>query len=281
MTMQSIEVTSWLTALNNTNSLIKLSLFLVSWAVMWLPIVVPLARLVKWSPPAQISNTQKLSLLTSLYLLAPLLVWGVTKVEGIPLAEFGLTWQVSLLQSILFGLGLGVFGILVIYFIESRLGWLEWQRDKFKQLSPSVLLLLGFALFVSVIEELIFRGLFVTILLENYNVWLTTFISSLIFALLHLVWEQDKTLPQLPGLFLMGIVLVMAKWIDHGSLGLAIGLHAGWVFSLASLDTFELYRYTNKGLGWIAGKPDQPLASMAGVSVLVFTAVLLLCFHIT
>ncbi len=149
------------------------------------------------------------------------------------------------------------------------------------QLSATVFLLLGFALFVSVIEELIFRGLFVTILLENYNVWLTTFISSLVFALLHLVWEQDKTLPQLPGLFLMGIVLVMARLIDHGSLGLAIGLHTGWVFSLASLDTFELYRYTDKGLGWIAGKPEQPLASVAGVSVLVFTAILLWCFKIS
>jgi membrane protease YdiL (CAAX protease family) len=273
--MQNIEVHQWLTALNNANSLIKLSVFLVSWAVIWLPIVVPLGWLLKWSPSAQISNTQKLFLLTSLYLIAPFLVWGMIQVEKVSLAEYGLTWQVSLFQSILFGLSLGIFSILLIYFIESCLGWLRWQPENLNQLFPQALLFLIIGLFVSVIEELIFRGLFFSILLEDYNIWVAACISSLIFALLHLVWERKTTLPQLPGLFGMGMVLILARFIDHGSLGLAIGLHGGWIFSLTCLDTFNLYRYTNKGNSWIAGKPGQPLVSIAGISVLVFTAFLL------
>jgi membrane protease YdiL (CAAX protease family) len=97
-------------------------------------------------------------------------------------------------------------------------------------------------------------------------------ISSLIFALLHLLWERQQTLPQLPGLFLMGMVLVWARAIDHGSLGLAWGLHSGWVWGLALLDSAELMSYSDSGLVWVKGIYNQPLAGLAGILCLLGTA---------
>jgi membrane protease YdiL (CAAX protease family) len=253
-------------------------LFLLVWAVVWLPIAIPLARLVKWHPAAPISTGQKLTLLASLYLIAPFMVWLATKVEGASLAKYGLAWQVNLLQSILFGLGSGIATILLIYLMESGWDWLQWQPENFPRLWTLAWPLLAVALSVSIIEELVFRGLFVNELLQDYSMWIAATISSLIFALLHLIWERENTLPQLPGLWLMGMVLVGARLVAGGSLGLAIGLHTGWVFSLACLDTAELYVYTGKGGSWLTGKQGQPLASVAGVMVLLFAAGILVLF---
>ena len=73
----------------------------------------------------------------------------------------------------------------------------------------------------------------------------------------------------------MGIVLFYARIMDNGSLGLAIGLHGGWVFVLACVDTFNIYSYNPAGKGWLIGKKDQPLGSIAGLGVLLLTCLFL------
>lgn len=273
--MQKIDVNQWFIVFNNANSLIKITLFLVIWAVVWLPIAIPLARLVQWHPAAPISMKQKLTLLTSLYLIAPLLAWWTSRIEGVSLVKYGLTWQVNLLQFILFGLILGIFSILLTYWLESKIGWLEWQLENFAQLLKLVLPLLIVALFVGFIEEIIFRGVFFTFLTQDFSLPIAAIISSIVFALLHLVWERENSLPQLPGLFLMGIVLVIARLVNQGSLGIAIGLHSGWIFMLSCLDTAELYSYSKNSKKWLVGETGKPLASVAGLIVLLLSGCLI------
>ena len=101
-------------------------------------------------------------------------------------------------------------------------------------------------LWISTTEELIFRGFLQNELNQDYPVWVAGAIASLIFAVTHLLWERQETLPQLPGLWLMGMVLTLARWADGGSLWLACGLHAGWIWGLlgiavvADIDTFGI-----------------------------------------
>lgn len=104
-----------------------------------------------------------------------------------------------------------------------------------------------------------------SILEQDYDRWLAAIIASSIFALLHLLWERQETFPQLPGLWLMGMVLVVARWVDGGSLGLAWGLHGGWVWGLSSLDAAQLISYTGKGKNWMIGINQQPLAGVMGI----------------
>jgi hypothetical protein len=137
-------------------------------------------------------------------------------------------------------------------------------------------LLLG--LWISVTEELVFRGFLLNELSQDYSVWVAAAISSIIFAFLHLIWEQQDTLPQLPGLWLMGMVLVLARWVDDGSLGLAWGLHAGWIWGLTCLDSSQLISYTGKGPTWMTGLGQKPLAGGAGLICLVITGILLQWF---
>lgn len=262
---------------NQYNSIVKIFLFLIIWAVIWFPIAIPLARLVKWQITTPISNTQKLTFIISLYSLIPVLTWVLIVAEQTSLEKIGLIFEDSLFKSILFGYGLGIFSTLIIDGVELLTGslTLNQKNDSTPNIWLNLPLLLVVSFFIASIEELIFRGIFVNFLLEDFNIWLSAIISSVIFALLHLIWEQKNTLPQLPGLFLMGIVLFYARIIDNGSLGLAIGLHGGWVFMLACIDTFDIYSYNPLGKTWLIGKKDQPLGSIAGLGVLFLTILFL------
>lgn len=263
--------------------------FFLVWLVLWLPVAIPLARLLKWQPPKPLAVEQKLPLLASLYLIAPLIVWGASLVEGVPFSDYGLNWKASVLVSLGQGLGLAVLSLVVVFGIEKALGWINWrweddqtapeaeiQSPKIGSVVGSILLpTLLIGLLVSGIEELIFRGFLLTSLQQDYSVWVAAVISSLIFALLHLVWEQQETLPQLPGLWLMGMVLVLARVCDGGSLGLPWGLHAGWIWVIASLDTVGLITYTGKVPAWMTGLGEKPLAGGMGILCVLGTGGLL------
>jgi hypothetical protein len=267
--------------LNNLNSLGKITVFLISWAVIWLPILSTVLWFTTWQKSAPNPNTRKLTLILSLYSIAPILLWGVIKVEKTSWREIGIIWQVSLFQFILFGYCLSIATLFMVYGIQLVLGWLQWKQKPRLDINFGftliALLLVSFV--IGSIEELIFRGVLVHFLATDYSVWLTAIISSTIFALLHLILEQKNTIPQLPGLWLMGLVLFYACIITDGSLGLAIGLHSGWVLILACVDTFDLYTYNPNFPGWIIGKKDQPLGSIVGLIVLFLTTIFLLIMN--
>lgn len=259
-----------------TNALIKITIFFLIWTGVWLPLAIIVAKIVKWEPNQPLSNEQKLPLLASLYLIAPLIVWGVMQVENLSWSNYGLIWHFSLFKSLIWGLILGILGIAIIFGLELALGWIKWHRENYNRLWSVSLPILALGLWIGFTEELVFRGLLINELSQNYALWVGAAISSLIFAVLHLIWEQKATIPQLPGLWVMGMVLVFARWVDHGNLGLAWGLHAGWIWGLSCLDAAQLISYTGKGWNWVIGIGQQPLAGLTGFICLVGTGVLLL-----
>lgn len=260
---------SWLAG---ASAVVKIALFFAAWLVVWSPIAVPLAIGLRWRPPHPPTVGQKIPLVLSLYTFAPLLLWATTQIEPTRLAAYGITWNFEVLSSIGLGLGLGAVGIGLLFALECGLGWAIWRLDRLPQLAPILgpSLLLG--LLVSAVEESVFRGFVLTQLQHDYSIWVAAAGSSLIFALLHLVWEGVKGLPLLPGLWLMGMILVLARWVDHGSLGLACGLHAGWIWAMASLDTAQLIEQHDRGWDWVTGLDGQPLAGMLGLFLLLVTA---------
>ena len=260
----------WLESLATAHSLLKIFVFLLLWAVAWSPIAIPLASL-NGQPAKPLIREHKLPWLVSLYLVAPLVVWLAASVEGSSFADYGLDWQH---WGLLRGISIGTGGIIIVFTLQGLLGWVQWQPENTQRLWLTALPLLGLGLGVGVVEELIFRGFFINELLLNYRYWSAAAISSLIFALLHLVWNRQD-FPQLPGLWVMGMVLVGARGLDAGSLGLAWGLHAGWIWGLSSLEATELIAYTGKGATWITGLNGQPLAGAAGILCLLGTSALL------
>ncbi|MGK7932604.1 MAG: lysostaphin resistance A-like protein [Microcystaceae cyanobacterium] len=259
---------SWLLEWGNPlSSLSKIVLFLTIWLILWLP----LALFLKWKPFQAVTSQQKLPLVVALYSIAPLLVWLTCQIDGKSLSDYGLPWQFSLIYSLLIGIGLGILGLMLVFSLETWGGWIRWKRENWSKLIKNSVPLLVIALWIGITEELIFRGIFQTQLQEDFSPAIAAIISSVIFALLHLLWERQETLPQLPGLWLMGIVLVGAMWLDGGNLGLAWGLHTAWVWGLASLDTAELISYPDESPQWITGIYRQPLAGLSGLLCLILT----------
>jgi uncharacterized protein len=262
-------------AIVSSSAIVKVLAFFLAWLLAWLPLAIPLAIALKWRPPKPLAISQKIPLVLSLYALAPLVLWGFTHIERKAFATYGFILNRSSLISLLLGLGLGVLGVGLLFSLERWVGWIVVNQANQRQFFAALLPTLAIALVVSLVEEMVFRGFLLNQLQQDYVIWVAAASSSLVFALLHLVWEGTEVLPQLPGLWLMGIVLVIARWADGGSLGLACGLHAGWVWGIASLDTAQLIQYTDRGPEWMTGIKKQPLAGGMGLLLMGITGVAL------
>jgi hypothetical protein len=265
-------------------STIQVTEFFLAWTACWLPLAIGCAIAVKWRPGQPITTGQKLPLLASLYAIAPLILWQASRITGKSFTDWGFTWNWQLFNSTGGGFLIGAIGISVLFAAQTALGWVKWQpqseRQKSGQIASVVLLTLLLALWISGTEEIIFRGFVFTQLENDFNLGWAAAISSLIFALLHLVWEQKATLPQLPGLWLMGMVLAIARWVDRGSLGLAWGLHAGWVWAIACLDTLQVIAYTGNAAEWVTGKYGKPLAGVVGILFLLATGTVIWLYRV-
>lgn len=260
------------------NAPVVVMAFFISWIVCWLPVATVTALVLKWQPGKSLQPEQKLPLLVSLYLLAPLILWAINRLTNKSFSDYGFALNISLLSSLGLGFALGVLILGIVYVCQFWLGWCNWQESNIKQLRSILLPILFVALFIGGVEELIFRGFLLTQLAQNYPIWVAAVISSLIFALLHLVWEQRETAPQLPGLWLMGMVLVLARFSNSNNLGIAWGLHAGWIWAIACLDTAQVITYTGKVSDWFTGKNKKPLAGATGIVCLLLTGVILWFF---
>ncbi len=270
----------WLVSLMTSTALVKVTIFFVAWVTLWLPLAILSAIFLKWHPDQPLAAKQKLPLLATLYLIAPLILWGASWVERVSFSDYGFDWNFTVLTSLALGLCLGILSLIIVFIGQWRLGWIKWHLENLPQLGQIFLPILFLGLGIGAIEELIFRGFLLNTLEKDYPIWLAAAISSIIFALLHLVWEQQETLPQLPGLWLMGMVLVLARQADGGSIGLAWGLHAGWIWGLTCLDTAKLLSYTGQGSIWLTGLGNKPLAGVAGIVCLLVTGLFLKWFFL-
>lgn len=286
---------SWLV---NAPTPIKILVFFGVWMGLWMPIAVISAIALNWRPPQPLNETQKLALLAPLYGIAPIVLWKISQIQGQSFWDYGLSWRSQFFQSTAIGFGLAVISLILLFGFQFVLGWSDWRPQDSKQtdeqsstLNPdllprnrwielgkkvSILLpILLIALWVSSTEELIFRGFLQKQLQQDYSWFVAATLASLIFAFSHLLWEVRNTLPQLPGLGLMGMVLSLACLCDRGSLGLAIGLHAGWIWGITSMDTLGTVTASEQVPEWVTGLGGKPLAGLLGIVMLLFVAGLL------
>lgn len=262
-------------------NLSEAALFFLVWIALGLPILLPLAIALRWRPGKPISPSQKIPLLLGLYLLAPAALWLVGQWSPRLLTRsafeaYGLTIGEPLCQ----GLGLGVLGAIagvgLWLGVQVGLGWSRWQTHPLSRsavLSLVAVTLLGLA--VGLVEELIFRGFLPLVLGFDLGDLTAVAIANLLFALLHLVWEGQATVPQLPGLLLMGLVLSEACWATGGNLGLAWGLHAGWIMAIASLEIAGAMESAERVPAWVTGLDGKPLAGALGLLLMLITAIAL------
>jgi membrane protease YdiL (CAAX protease family) len=144
-------------------------------------------------------------------------------------------------------------------------------------------LLSGFS--VALLEETFFRGIFFKAIFEQGKRVRAFLVANLVYAAVHFVQPENNfqlhgydptgglryliasfkpflnlsaVLPGLIGLFLIGIILSYAV-VRTKTLFLAMGLHAGWVFSIKTVRVFG--DYTRHELGWMFGSTDPKIVS--------------------
>ncbi|MBE9040346.1 CPBP family intramembrane metalloprotease [Oscillatoriales cyanobacterium LEGE 11467] len=242
----------------------RLTLFLVSLLLLWLPFAIPIYALI--DDP----NWQGILTLTILYGEFIWLVrWWGREVYRNPhiLHRYGLRRSKRNGRELLFGLGLGLTSLCLLLVLEGQLGWLQWQ-------SPPAAFLriaiegLPIALGVGFAEELLFRGWLLDELQRDYRKAIAIWINAGVFALLHFIKPIEvilSSLPAFPGLVLLGLTLIWAKQASGGRLGLSIGLHAGLVWGYYLTHVGGLVEYADVVPMWVTGLDRNPLAGVMGM----------------
>ncbi|MBE9128170.1 CPBP family intramembrane metalloprotease [Coleofasciculus sp. LEGE 07092] len=251
----------------------RLGLFLVILLLLWLPIAAPLYL---WIRDPNLMTILTMGLLFGEFLLL-LQIWG-RKVYQQPqlLNRYGLQRTRKNTLDLLKGLAMGLVFVLGLFVLEGGIGWVEFQTPS-ASLGRVILEGLVSALGVGLAEELVFRGWLLDELERDYNAKVCLWADALIFAMLHFIKpfsEMIRTLPQFPGLVLLGLILVWAKRTHRGRLGLPIGLHGGLVWGYYILNVGELVDYSDRVSPWITGVDGNPIAGVMGLLFLGILAFL-------
>lgn len=271
----------FLDRLDRTIAPIRLLTFIGLLAIFWLPPYV-LIR-------ATVTDRNTVSILAMTLLFAEfvlLLRWWTKRICGVPnwLRYYGLQFTRQNGRLLLLGFAIGSLNLFALFAIELSFGWLQGQWPTLPLIRIAIEGLLV-AIGVGIGEELIFRGWLLQELERDYRPVAALLADSLIFALLHYTKPIEgaivtllglpfdwlivlRSLPQFPGLLLLGILLVRAKRVSGQQLGLAIGLHTGLVWGYYLVNVGELVEYGDSVPQWMTGINQNPLAGVMGMLAL-------------
>ncbi len=192
-------------------------------------------------------------LFSALVLIYPLVLWikrGKEKGKRLPL---GLKRPHAFRDA---GLGM-VFAVLSVVCILVVGDWLDYYVAKSGVNLPKLLLsLIVPVLLLSLVEELVFRGVIQRTLGQSLKLWPTILWTAFIYAFVHFAqpgrggpqievasWDTgfeflfnaavvlfsvENLISGFCSLFVIGVIFSYTRWVT-GSLWLGVGLHTGWV----------------------------------------------------
>lgn len=125
-------VNTLLAFLKNATVVFLVMAFFVVWVRCWLPLAGIIAVLLNWQVNKPLQPEQKIPLLVSLYLLVPLILWGVNWLGFGSFADYGLLENHSIWGSLLLGFGLGVLGLVMLFTCQFWLSWCFLEKSNIK-----------------------------------------------------------------------------------------------------------------------------------------------------
>jgi len=188
--------------------------------------------------------------------------------------SLGLAPGPHVLPDLLVGFAIPGAMMLFTFLLELGSGWTRFDGWAWQTASPGAVvlsLLTGLAGFIVVgyQEELLSRGYHLQNIRQGMGLGWGLFLSSGIFALMHLGNPNAAWYTTLPGLLAAGYFLAFG-WLRTGQLWLPIGLHIGWNFFEGTVFGFPvsgigitgLIRQTPVGPAIITGGAFGPEAGL-------------------
>ena len=255
--------------------------FLLVLILLWLPGLTLIYLVMGSTQNLEDPGTKNLLSILTMGLLAiefiALLPWWGRKVYQHPnlYSRYGLVFTRQNGLLLLKGLAIGSCFTLALFITQGLLGWLTWQSPRL----PILQLLLegsATALGTALAEELFFRGWMLDELDRDYSPTIALITDAGLFASLHFIKPISvmlASLPQFPGLWLLGTVLVIAKRQHQNLLGISIGLHAGMVWAYYVINVGNIVKYSGRVSDWITGINGNPLSGLLGLIFLGILAV--------
>ncbi len=255
--------------------------FLLVLILLWLPGLTLIYLVMGSTQNLEDPGTKNLLSILTMGLLAiefiALLPWWGRKAYQHPnlYSRYGLIFTRQNGFLLLKGLAIGSCFTLALFITQGLLGWLTWQSPRL----PILQLLLegsATALGTALAEELFFRGWMLDELDRDYSPTIALITDAGLFASLHFIKPISvmlASLPQFPGLWLLGTVLVIAKRQHQNLLGISIGLHAGMVWAYYVINVGNIVKYSGRVSDWITGINGNPLSGLLGLIFLGILAV--------
>jgi uncharacterized protein len=113
---------------------------------------------------------------------------------------------------------------------------------------------------------------------RDYSPQVALVLAAGLFAVLHFIKPipaMIQSLPQFPGLFLMGVVMIVAKRQHGNLLGISIGIHGGMIWAFYLVSVGKIVKYSDNVSDWITGINGNPICGLLGLIFMAGLAVLL------
>ncbi len=257
--------------------------FLLVLALLWLPGLALIYLVMGSTQNLEDPGTKNLLSILTMGLLAiefiALLPWWGKQVYQHPnlYARYGLVFTRQNGFLLLKGLALGAGFALALFVTQGLLGWLTWQSPR---LSIFQLALEGSAtaLGVGLAEGLFFRGWMLDELERDYAPKIALIADAGLYAALHFLKPITvilASIPEFPGLFLLGTIVIIAKRQNSNLLGMSIGLHAGMVWAYYIVNVGNMVKYSGRVSDWITGINGNPISGLLGLIFLGILAVVM------
>jgi uncharacterized protein len=256
--------------------------FLLVLVLLWLPGLIPIYLTISSTQNLEDPSTKNLLSILTMGLLAiefiALLPWWGRKVYQHPnlYSRYGLAFTRQNGLLLIQGLAIGASFAVALFITQGLCGWLTWQNPRL----PILQLILegsATALGTALAEELFFRGWMLDELERDYAPVPALIADAGLFASLHFLKPIPvmlASLPQFPGLFLLGTVLVIAKRQHRSLLGMSIGLHAGMVWAYYIINVGSLVKYSGRVSDWVTGINGNPISGILGLAFLLILVIL-------
>jgi len=256
-----------------TNLIARIFLFLLLLVTIWLPLAIVGSQFLSHDPNLMTIVTMGCLFVVFIGLQK---IWGLYVYNQAKIfQQYGLYFNKLNLITLIKGLAIGFCVCWGLFITEAIFGWLQFTASS-EFIAKIVIEGLLSALGIALAEELVFRGWVVFEVEQDFSKSSSLWISSLLFAIAHFlkpISEIIRTLVNFPALILLGLLLVWAKRGNHGRLTMAIGIHAGLIWSYYILNVGNLIKYTNLAPTWMTGIDGNPIAGILGLCFLGILAV--------